>query len=250
MATQLKKFNLQGKALTAVSFDERLATAEAHSQLIKDYIIAIRENLRQWSANTKGRSEVNHTTRKPHPQKGGGRSRQGSLAAPQYKGGGRVFGPKPKFDQHVRINRKEKQAAIRALIAEKISQEAVVVIDAAQMDGPKTSTIASFIKSADLNGKVLFLGEGSFVDVTVEDVVHRFSIPSDQHQNFIKSIRNIPTASFKLVSNINGYDVACCNSIVLTEAALKELQGWLLPEESKRQPEKIMPEKSAQGKRA
>lgn len=230
MVSQLKKFNLQGQQVGTVAVDERLATAEAHSQMIKDYITAIRENLRQWSANTKGRSEVNHTTRKPHPQKGGGRSRQGSLAAPQYKGGGRVFGPKPKFDQHVRINKKERLSAIRALLAEKIGQECLVVIDSPEISTPKTSTFTGFLKTAALEGKVLFLGEGSFVDITVEDMVHRFSIPSDQHENFIKSIRNIPTASFKLVSNISGYDIARCKNIVLTEAALKELQGWLLPE--------------------
>ena len=58
---------------------KRLANAEANGQMVKDYIVAIRENARQWSANTKTRSEVNHSTKKPHPQKGGGRSRQGML---------------------------------------------------------------------------------------------------------------------------------------------------------------------------
>lgn len=230
VASQLKKFNLQGQQIGTVAVDERLATAEAHSQMIKDYITAIRENLRQWSANTQGRSEVNHTTKKPHAQKGGGRSRQGSLAAPQYKGGGRVFGPKPKFDQHVKINQKEKQAAIRALLAEKIEQDLIIVIDSPEISAPKTSTFTNFLKTAEVEGKVLFLGEGSYVDITVEDIVHRFSIPCDQHENFIKSIRNIPTASFKLVSNISGFDIARYKNIVLTEAALKELQAWLLPE--------------------
>jgi large subunit ribosomal protein L4 len=87
----LKKFDLKGKEIGQVNIADELANAEANGQMVKDYIIALRANARQWSANTKGRSEVNHTTKKPHPQKGGGRSRQGSLAAPQYKGGGRVF---------------------------------------------------------------------------------------------------------------------------------------------------------------
>ncbi len=215
-----------------VAVDERLATASAHSQLIKDYIVAIRENLRQWSANTKGRSEVCHSTKKPHAQKGGGRSRQGSLAAPQYKGGGRVFGPKPKFDQHVRINKKEKQAAIRALLAEKITNERMIVLESTEIQEPKTAKLARFLEATGVNGTVLFLGEGSFVDITVEDLVHRFSVPSDLHQNFVKSIRNIPAASFKLVGNINGYDLAKVKNIVLTEAALNELQAWLLKSSS------------------
>ena len=119
---KLKKYDIKGKHLGDVEVNEALVNAEANGQSIKDYIVALRANARQWSANTKGRSEVNHTTKKPHPQKGGGRARQGSLAAPQYKGGGRVFGPKPKFDQHVKINRKERQAAIRFLLSEKIKE--------------------------------------------------------------------------------------------------------------------------------
>lgn len=228
MANQLKKFNLQGEQVGTVAVDERLVSSKAHSQLVKDYIIAIRENLRQWSANTKGRSEGNHSTKKPHAQKGGGRSRQGSLSAPQYKGGGRVFGPKPKFDQHVRINQKEKRAAIRSMLAEKISEDRMFVLESTEISEPKTKTLSNFLKTAGVNGKVLFLGEGSFVDITVEDFIHRFSVPCDLHQNFVKSIRNIPAASFKLVGNINGYDLAKVKNIVLTEAALNELQAWLL----------------------
>jgi large subunit ribosomal protein L4 len=228
VATELKKFNLQGKQVGTAPIDERFATAEANSQMIKDYIVAIRENLRQWSANTKGRSEVNHSTKKPHAQKGGGRSRQGMLSAPQYKGGGRVFGPKPKFDQHVRINRKERQSAIRALLAEKIQENRMIVLESSEMAAPKTKQIVDFLKASGLEGRVLFLGEGSFVDISVEDLVHRFSVPCDTHELLIKSIRNIPAASFKLATNICGYDVVRNANIVITEAALKQLQDWLL----------------------
>ena len=162
MATELKKFNLQGKQVGTASIDERFATAEANSQMIKDYIVAIRENLRQWSANTKGRSEVNHSTKKPHAQKGGGRSRQGMLSAPQYKGGGRVFGPKPKFDQHVRINRKERQAAIRALLAEKIQENRMIVLESSEMAAPKTKQIAELLTSKRPRGQGALFRRGQF----------------------------------------------------------------------------------------
>src|SRR5271154_3840437 len=136
--TSLKKYNLEGKHVGDVKVNAALLEAEANSQMIKDYIVALRANARQWSANTKTRSEVNHTTKKPHPQKGGGRARQGSLASPQYKGGGRVFGPKPKFDQHVRINKKEKKAAIRFLLAEKMREDKLHIIDNIDIETPKT----------------------------------------------------------------------------------------------------------------
>ncbi len=227
---QIKKVNLQGKEVGNIAVSDKLANAQAHSQLIKDYIVALRANARQWNANTKGRSEVNHSTKKPHAQKGTGNARQGSLAATQYKGGGRPFGPKTKYDQHVRMNRKEKQAAIRSLIADKIQANQFVVIESSEMKAPKTREIQDFMDKCNLSGKTLFLGEASFVEVTVDDVVHRFMIPCDKHEIFAKSIRNIPNACFKLVSNISGYDVLLANHIVITEAAFNELQNWLVGE--------------------
>ncbi len=227
-AAEVRKVNLKGTEVGKVQVSEKLATAEANSQMIKDYIVALRANARSWNANTKGRSDVNHSTKKPHAQKGTGNARQGSLAATQYKGGGRPFGPKTKYDQHVHINRKEKQAAIRALIADKIQANQFVVLENPEMTQPKTREIQNFLDACNLPGKTLFLGEGSFVDVTVDDTNHRFMIPSDKHEIFRKSLRNIPTACFKLVSTISGYDVILANHIVITEAAFDELQNWLV----------------------
>jgi large subunit ribosomal protein L4 len=105
MAT-LKKFDFTGKEVGEEGFDDEFLIKETNKQLVKDYIVALLKNARQWSANTKGRSEVNKVKQKPQQQKGTGRARQGFLGAPQFKGGGVVFGPKPKFNQHVKINRK------------------------------------------------------------------------------------------------------------------------------------------------
>lgn len=226
MAT-LKKYNLAGKEIGQVTVDDSLINSEANSQMIKDYIIALRANARQWSANTKTRAEVSHTTKKPHPQKGQGRARQGSLVAPQYRGGGRVFGPRPKFDQHVRINKKERKAAIRHLLAEKLKENRVWLIEDTAMDAPKTQTVAQFLKGLDLKGRILFLGEGTYTEVETEGKVQRVSVGSNKHQHFIKSMRNLPKTDFMLASNLNGYDVMIARDIVLTEAALHELNQWL-----------------------
>lgn len=226
MAT-LKKLNLEGREVGDVEVSDVIASAEANGQMIKDYIVAIRENARQWSASTKGRSEVNHTTKKPHPQKGGGRARQGSLAAPQYKGGGRVFAPKPKFDQHVRINRKERQAAIRCLIGEKIRENKFHVVDNFEMDAPRTKSIASFIKSNNFGKRVLFLAEGEYAEINHGEYNQQVSIRCNKHQMFIKSLRNLQKMNFSLVKNISGYDIIVAHEIVITENALKELNEWL-----------------------
>jgi large subunit ribosomal protein L4 len=223
----LKKYNFDGKEIGQVSVNSTLANAEANGQMVKDYIIAIRENARQWSANTKTRSEVNHSTKKPHPQKGGGRSRQGMLSAPQYKGGGRVFGPKPKFDQHVRINKKERKAAIRFLIGEKIRNNKVHIIDSMEMDAPKTRVVADFIKASGVKGRVLFLGEGEYTQFSDGENTRFVSVQCDKHDNFILSMRNIPKTEFALAKNINGYHLLVANEIVMTESAFQELNQWL-----------------------
>lgn len=225
----LKKYTLEGKEVGTIEFSDGFTDVEASGQLIKDYIIALRANARQWSANTKGRSEVNHTTKKPHPQKGGGRARQGSLAAPQYKGGGRVFGPKPKFDQHVKINKKQRQLAIRFLIAEKLRAGNVIVIDSTEIESPKTKLVTQFLKGREITGRrTLFVGEGQYAEIEIGDYVEQFSSPTEQHQNFICSMRNIPKTQFALAANVNGYDLALANQIVITEKALQEWEAWLL----------------------
>ncbi len=227
MAT-LKKYSLKGKEVGTVSVDDILAQAEANGQMIKDYIVALRANARQWSANTKTRSEVNHTTKKPHPQKGGGRARQGSLAAPQYKGGGRVHSPRPKFDQHVRINKKERLAAIRCLLGEKIRANKIHILESTDLKTPKTKTVAEFMKACNLDtSRVLFLGEGSYAEFEVGDKTQRVSVANDKHDNFVMSVSNLPKAQFALATNISGYDVLVAHDIVMTESALKEVTEWL-----------------------
>lgn len=225
----LKKYSLESKEVGSVSVAEELMNAEANGQMVKDYIVALRANARQWSANTKGRSEVSHSTKKPHPQKGGGRARQGSLAAPQYKGGGRVFGPKPKFDQHVKINKKERLAAIRFLIGEKLRNDRVTVIQDAVVEKPKTKVVVQFLRQQNLEGRrVLFVGEGLYAEIEMGEFKDRFSAPTDQHHTFIKSMRNVPKTGFALATNLNGYDILLAHQLVFTEKALQELQAWLV----------------------
>jgi large subunit ribosomal protein L4 len=221
----LKKYNLAGKEVEQVSIDENMLKSTANSQMIKDYIIALRENARQWSANTKSRAEVNHSGKKPHPQKGTGRARQGYLGAPQYKGGGRVHAPKPKFDQHVRINKKEKRAAIRHLIIEKILENRLHVLQFEEMKEPKTKTVSEFLKNRALEGKrVLFLGDGLLMG-TKEG--RESASPTHKFETFIKSIRNIPESGFMLVPNVSGYDIVVSHDLIVMDTALDQLKVLL-----------------------
>ncbi len=220
---KVKKYNLKGEDCGEVDVNADWLDEPLHEQLIKDYVVAIRKNKRQWSASTRGRSEVNHANTKPHKQKGTGRARQGTLAAPQYKGGGVVFGPKPKFDQHVRINRKERQKAIRGLLADKLRNEKILVIDTFEMERPKTKLISSFLSSRGIEKRPLFLCEA---ELSVDDKQKKSTKNSAAIKNYTylrKSLRNIPEAIFCLAPNINGYNVMLADSIVITELGLNQL---------------------------
>ncbi len=221
----LKKFNMAGKEVGQIAIEDEMLKSSANSQMIKDYIIALRENARQWSANTKSRDEVNHSGKKPHPQKGTGRARQGYLGSPQYKGGGRVHAPKPKFDQHVRINKKERRAAIRHLIIEKILANRLHVLQYEPLKTPKTKNVAEFLKNAALEGKkVLFLGEGLIMGAKEGKEA---AAPKQKFETFVQSINNIPGSEFMLVPTLNGYDVIISHELVVMESALDQLKVLL-----------------------
>ena len=137
---------MKGESVGELAAPEWLVKSEASEQMVKDYVTAVRANARHWNAHTKTRGEVVHTTRKPHPQKGGGRSRQGSLVAPQYRGGGRVFGPRKKEDQHVKMNKKERKSVVRFLVGEKIRQERLFILDSTEMSEPKTKVVTNLLR--------------------------------------------------------------------------------------------------------
>jgi large subunit ribosomal protein L4 len=209
----IKKFDLSGKEIGHLTIKDELLQQEANSQMIKDYIVALRANARQWSAHTKTRAEVSHSGQKPHPQKGTGRARQGYLGAAQYKGGGRVGGPRTKDAFHVSINRKEKRAAIRHLLAEKEQGGQMIVLDSGAMRAPKTKKVADFLKGLEIFGKkVLFVAE-------------KTEAKKDKH--FVKSMRNIPNADFMLLENVSGYDVIAHGHIIVMDGATDHLTNML-----------------------
>jgi large subunit ribosomal protein L4 len=217
----LKKYNLAGDEIGEVKIADDLIETSANLQMIKDYLVAIRANARQWSANTKRRAEVNHSGKKPHPQKGTGRARQGYLGAPQYKGGGRVHTPKPKFDQHIRINRKERRAAIQHLLAEKIQGNRLHILQYEPIDAPKTKRVSEFLQKRNLDDKrVLFLAEG-VIDASAQ--AGQSSNPPEKYDNLVKSLRNIPKIEFKFVPNMSGYDITLSSDIFILESAIDEL---------------------------
>ena len=208
---KLKKYDLDGKELEEVSVDEKLLKISVNPQLIKDYVVAVRKNARQWSANTKGRSEIALSNSKPHPQKGTGRARQGCIKVSQYRKGAVVFGPKPKFDQHVKINKKERRAAIHYLLAQKVTEGHIRLLQVKALKEPKTKSVTKFIKAAGLEDKkVLFLCD-------------RDEKTEKNRTNFYLSMRNIPGARFMPIDSISGYDLMRTQEVVVIDSAEKQL---------------------------
>ena len=207
---KLKKVDLTGKRLGDIEISDQLFPEKISSQSVKDYIVAIRRNMRQWSANTKGRSEVRATSKKPHAQKGTGRARQGSIVAPQYRGGGIVFGPKPKFNQHVKINKKERRAAIRYLIKEKIAEGSFFVLDQGEFEEPKTKRVAQFLKKMEMDNKrVLFVK-------AIDDKNH-----------FSKSLSNLPKVELGTPNTLNAYTLMKAKFVITLDSAMEALTKQL-----------------------
>lgn len=206
----VKKYDLTGNELEEYVIDDSLLTLQLNPQMIKDYLVALANNQRQWSANTQVRSEVNHTKAKPHRQKGTGKARQGFLGSPQYKGGAVVFGPRPKFNQQVRVNQKQKQAAILQLFIKKIIDNQVAILQFEKMEVPSTKAIVKFLENISSNKRVLFIGA-----------------QKENVENFKKSLTNIPKVNFRPYSMINGYDLTTHNTLVVFEPIMKNIMQLL-----------------------
>lgn len=205
----VKKYDIEGKAKGEIVVEDELLQFSTNPQMIKDYLVAMRANLRQWNAHTKNRREIQRTGKKPYAQKGTGRARQGCFAAAQYKGGGIVFGPRSKEDQHVRINKKERRAAIRHMLVEKVKENHVHVLEQPALKTPQTKKMALFLKTLSaLNKRVLFLGGA-------------------EEELLVKSMRNIPKVEFVFLPNVNGYDLALSQEVIVMDGVIDEFMAIL-----------------------
>jgi large subunit ribosomal protein L4 len=215
MAT-LKKYDVKGKELEEVVIEDQLLDIQANHQMIKDYLVAIQYNARQWTASTKVRSEVIATGKKPYAQKGTGQARQGCIAAPHYRGGGRVFCPRPKFDMYYKMNKKEKRLAIAHLVAEKIKagQSKVLSIKPEAIKG-KTKEFATFLKKIGSSDKRVYI------------VAESNKEKLGSYDSLLRSIHNIPNVEFVLAPNLNGFDLVRCQEVIFIEPAIEEIKTLL-----------------------
>ncbi len=178
---------------------------------VKEYLIhdMVRFQLaarRQGTAKTKNRTEVSGGGRKPYKQKGTGNARQGSRRAPNHVGGGTVFGPTPR-DYEFKLNRKVKKAALKSALSARYRDEQMVVLNALELAQVSTKGFVEVLKRFELV-KALVVVEG------------------DNH-NLELSARNLPNVKVLRAEGVNVYDVMKYPCLVLTEAAVEQIEGAL-----------------------
>ncbi len=162
-------------------------------------------NARQGSACAKTRAEVSGGGKKPWKQKGTGRARAGSLRSPLFVGGGVIFGPKPR-DFSFSMPQKARKLALKSALSSR-NDQLVIVKDFSSLTEPKTKLMASALKSLKLNGKVLIVAD----------------LKAAENQNLELAARNIPSVKLLLPSNLNVKDLLEADSVVITEAAVKDI---------------------------
>ena len=200
---QVDVLNIEGKQTgRSVELPDEIFGIEPNDHVIYLAVKQYQGAQRQGSHKVKTRAEVKGSSKKLHKQKGTGGARKGNLRNPLYKGGGTVFGPKPhKYD--IKLNRKVKDLAKMSALAYKAKDNAIMVLEDVNLDAPKTSAVTNILKNLNITGKRTL-----------------FVIP-EYNDNLYLSLRNVPSVSGTLLSDLNTYDILNANVLVLTESAAK-----------------------------
>ncbi len=184
-----------------------LKKGKTADQAIFDQVIAENAGKRQGTHSTLTKAEVRGGGKKPVPQKHTGNARQGSIRNPHYVGGGVVFGPKPNRNYLKKVNKKVSTLAFKAVLADKMQNDNIIVLSNAAVEKAKTRDFAKLLKLLKLNGKrVLFLF-------------------CAKHANAVKATRNIAKANAKFAKQVSVGDILLANKILLCENAANGLLG-------------------------
>ena len=197
-------YNMQGINVSDVELSEAVFGIEPNENIVHSALVNYLANQRQGTQSTKTRAEVSGGGRKPWRQKGTGRARQGSIRAPQWIKGGIALGPKPRSYSY-RINKKEKQLAIRSLLSAKVLDNELTVVDKLEVEEAKTKVMAKALTDLKVEGKALI-------------------ILADRNDNVLRSSRNIEGVKTIELNTINVFDLLNCNKLVLPLDTVKKLE--------------------------
>ncbi len=196
-------FNMEGKEVGTIDLNDAVFGVKVNEHLVHMAVVQHLANKRQGTQKAKTRSEVSGGGRKPWRQKGTGHARQGSTRSPQWTGGGVVFAPVPR-DYSFKLNKKEKRAALKSALTDKVLNSNLIVIDELKFDEIKTK---------------------NFVNVMDNLKVQKGLVVIDENDtNVVMSARNVEGVDTTLVNTINVYDIMKAKKLVLTKAAVAKIE--------------------------
>lgn len=199
--------NWEGEEVSQINFEWRVAKPENASHIVHRALRRQMTNSRQGTASAKTRSEVRGGGRKPWRQKGTGRARAGSIRSPLWRGGGVIFGPKPR-DFEIKMNRKEKRLALRTAFQDRL-EDAVVVEDFNdQLQRPKTREVYAALQRWGID----------------PDRCRVLAIAPESDPNVYLSMRNLPGVKLIYVNTLNIYDLLAADRLVITSTAMNQIR--------------------------
>ncbi len=201
---KLSVLDLKGNVVSDIELNEAVFGITPHRQAMYDMIVLQRHSLRQGTHKVKNRSEVSGGGRKPWRQKGTGRARQGSIRAPQWRGGGIVFGPTPR-SYDIKLNRKVRRLALRSILSQKVLDNEMLVIKNTELETNKTKEMVAVLKALNCVNKTVFVVNEA----------------EDALDNLWLAARNLQNVLILSVEKVNVYDVMNCDHVVFTESAAK-----------------------------
>ncbi|MEW6679819.1 MAG: 50S ribosomal protein L4 [bacterium] len=204
---QVDVLNIKGEKIEEIELNDEIFAKEPNPNTIYEANKAYLANQRRGTASTKRRGEVSGSGRKLWRQKGTGRARIGSIRSPLWKGGGIIFGPKPRSFK-INLHKKVRRNALISSLSAKALEKKILVIDRIDLKKPKTKVMDKIISKLNLK-KPLF-------------------VLSQRSPEFIKSTRNIPNLHSSLAENLCSYYVLSHNELVITKEGIKRLEERLL----------------------
>ena len=205
--TSVALFKQDGSQNGTVELNDSVFSVEANESAEFDAILRQRASLRQGTHAVKNRSAVRGGGKKPWRQKGTGRARQGSIRAPQFRGGGIVFGPTPRSYNYA-LPRKVRQLAIKSALSQKVANDKFVVVDGLNFDAPKTKEFAGVMNNLKVSERVLV-------------------VVTDEDKNAQLSARNLLKTTVVTPAGVNILNVVDAQKIIITQSALSQVEEVL-----------------------
>lgn len=196
-------YNAEGVRVGDLDLRDDVFGAPVHEHVLHQAVVCYLANQRQGTASTKTRGEVEGTGRKPWRQKGTGRARVGSIRSPLWRGGGIVFGPKPR-DYRMSLPRKMRRLAIKSALSARAQTGDLIVIEDFQLPAPKTKEAMKILKAVDASRSALI-------------------VTSEWDPLLERAMRNIPGVELAVANELNVYEILVANKVIFTKNALDKV---------------------------